>query len=85
MEKRKRNWRSQLAVAASLMALGAVGCASMGSDPASQRAANAEPPRVQDCGIVAITSPSKYACNGKVYTSFELAKLRLEWEKAHGG
>jgi hypothetical protein len=34
--------------------------------------------RVQDCGIVAISSPSRYACpDGKVYTSFDLARARL--------
>jgi outer membrane protein OmpA-like peptidoglycan-associated protein len=33
--------------------------------------------RVQDCGIVAITSPSRFACpDGKVYTSFDLARAR---------
>jgi hypothetical protein len=33
--------------------------------------------RVQDCTIVAISSPSRYACpDGKVYTSFELARAR---------
>lgn len=33
--------------------------------------------RVQDCAIVAISSPSRYACpDGKVYTSFELARAR---------
>jgi hypothetical protein len=39
---------------------------------------------VQNCGIVSIGSPTKYACNGKTYTSFELLKLRLAWEKEHG-
>lgn len=33
--------------------------------------------RVQDCAIVAISSPSRYACpDGKVYTSFELSRAR---------
>ena len=33
--------------------------------------------RVQDCAIVAISSPSRYACpDGKVYTSFELYRAR---------
>ena len=33
--------------------------------------------RVQDCGIVAISSPVRYVCaDGKVYTSFELARAR---------
>ena len=32
-------------------------------------------PRVQDCGIVAIGSPTKYACHGKVYTSIQLSEM----------
>jgi outer membrane protein OmpA-like peptidoglycan-associated protein len=33
--------------------------------------------RVQDCALVAISSPSRYACpDGKVYTTFELARAR---------
>jgi hypothetical protein len=35
--------------------------------------------RVQDCAIVAITSPSRFACpDGKVYTSFDLARARQQ-------
>lgn len=34
------------------------------------------PPRVQDCGIVTISTPNKYICNGKVYTSYQLQQLR---------
>lgn len=41
----------------------------------------AQPPpwvRVQDCSIVAISSPSRYACaDGKVYTSFQLYRSRV--------
>jgi hypothetical protein len=40
---------------------------------------------VQNCAIVGISSPSKYACGGKVYTSFQLLKLRQEWEQAPRG
>jgi hypothetical protein len=33
--------------------------------------------RVQDCAIVAISSPSRYACpDGKVYTGIELYQSR---------
>jgi len=33
--------------------------------------------RVQDCAVVAISSPSRYACpDGKVYTSFQLYRAR---------
>jgi hypothetical protein len=40
-------------------------------------------PRVEDCAIVSISSPSRYACNGKVYTSFQLAKWRMSEEKRY--
>ncbi len=34
--------------------------------------------RVQDCAIVAISTPSRYACpDGKVYTGTELYKSRV--------
>jgi hypothetical protein len=33
-------------------------------------------PRVQNCGVLDAGSPSRFVCNGKVYTSFQLAKLR---------
>lgn len=43
------------------------------------------PPLVQrDCAIVTISSPTRYACDGKVYTSFDLEKQRLAWETAEG-
>lgn len=66
------------------------GCAWMqnpGGGASSQQVSKTEspPPMVQDCGIVTIGSPTKYACHGKTYTSFDLAKLRLDWEKNHGG
>lgn len=33
--------------------------------------------RVQDCGLVAISSPTRYACpDGKIYTNFELSRAR---------
>lgn len=48
-----------------------------------QTAGSAQSPRVQDCAIVGISSPTKYACNGKVYTSFQLALLRAQEEKKY--
>jgi hypothetical protein len=78
--------RGSLAVATIALA----GCAGMqphGSGSAYQQVAAADrpPPMVQNCGIVSIGSPTKYACDGKVYTSFDLLKLRQYWEKNHGG
>jgi aspartate aminotransferase-like enzyme len=40
------------------------------------------PPMVTDCSVVTISTPTRYACNGKVYTSFDLEKQRLAWETA---
>jgi hypothetical protein len=39
------------------------------------------PPLVQDCGVVAISTPARYACNGKTYTSFQLTKMRADYAK----
>jgi hypothetical protein len=33
-------------------------------------------PRVQNCAVLNTGTPSRFACNGKVYTSFQLAKIR---------
>jgi hypothetical protein len=53
------------------------------AQPTSANSANPLP-IVQNCGIVAIGSPTKYACDGKVYTSFELARLRENRDQNHG-
>ena len=86
MRRRKRFdlWRLMLVSAA--MIVSTTGCATIQSTitPAwtpSQTAGTTEIPRVEDCAIIAISSPSRYACNGKVYTSYQLAKLRLNEEK----
>jgi hypothetical protein len=34
------------------------------------------PPRVQNCGIIAISTPTTFECNGKKYTTVELADIR---------
>lgn len=65
-------------------------CSSMqhpggGGSPQQLAAGDRPPPMVQNCGIVTIGSPTKYACKGKTYTSFDLLKLRLAWEKDHSG
>jgi len=80
------SWRLMLASA--VMIASATGCATIQSTvtPAwtpSQTAGTKQIPRVEDCAIVAISSPTRYACNGKVYTSFQLAKLRMDEEKKY--
>jgi hypothetical protein len=88
MRKTKRlcSWRWILASA--VVVASVAGCASVQSTvtPAwtpTQTAGTTQIPRVEDCAIVGISSPSKYACNGKVYTSFQLAKLRMDEEKKY--
>jgi hypothetical protein len=78
-----RSQKSKLPFALGLAAIaGAVaGCSFLpqkgwGTPPAGA------PPLVQNCGIVTISSPTRYVCGGKVYTSFELERNRLKWETA---
>ena len=67
------------------------GCATVTSKPAAQQGpgaaaiqAAANPiPRVQDCGVLNTGTPSRFACDGKVYTSFQLAKLREDEAKRY--
>jgi hypothetical protein len=39
------------------------------------------PPKVADCIMIQMSSPAKYVCNAKVYTSFQLARMRADYEK----
>jgi hypothetical protein len=84
--KRKRKL---MCLSLGAMMITVTGCSSMqyfrGGMSPQQAAGDNPPPLVQNCGIVSISSPTKYACNGKTYTSFELLKLRLAWEKDRAG
>ncbi len=78
--KREKYHLRRLGLAAAMLAL--AGCSAMAPSTGTQQASAAgPPPLVQNCGLVGIGSPSKFACNGKVYTTFQLAKLREDWEK----
>ena len=64
--------RFSLLVASALLSGGIFsGCASFGSGSQSSTI-----PLVQNCAVLNTGTPSRFACNGKVYTSFQLAKLR---------
>lgn len=73
-----------VALGLAMTALGA-GCAVVtpATAPAPGTAAQDPAPHVWDCGMVSAGSPSKYVCNGKVYTSFQLAKIRLDENKKY--
>jgi hypothetical protein len=51
------------------------------SQPPSADASSAAP-QVQYCTIISLSVPTKYVCNGKVYTSNELRQLRQGGEPA---
>ncbi len=36
----------------------------------------AGPPRVENCAIIAISTPTQFECNGKKYTTVQLADIR---------
>ena len=42
-------------------------------------------PYVENCAEFNVGSPSKFACNGKTYTSFQLAKIREDEAKKSAG
>lgn len=56
--------------------------AANGADPAPANRV-VPPPMVENCAVVTISTPAKYACNGKVYTAYELQHLREKWEAAN--
>ena len=66
-----------------LLVGGLAGCASILPQNGWGPPPTTAPPLVSQCGIVGISSPTRYACpDGKVYTSFALEKMRLAWETA---
>jgi hypothetical protein len=79
-------WR--LMLASVVIVASAAGCETIRSTIApswtpGEQASSAEIPRVQDCVIMNVSSPTKYVCNGKTYTSFQLAKLRMDEDKKY--
>jgi len=68
-------------LAAVALTVFAGGCAGFGPPFANQAAGTA--PLVQNCAVLNTGTPSRFACNGKVYTSFQLAKLREDEAKRY--
>jgi hypothetical protein len=73
---------ARMALISALVMLAVGGCSSQSkvsssaqTAPAPQ-AATTPVPYVENCAEVSVGSPSKFACNGKTYTAFELAKIR---------
>ena len=57
------------------------GPATTSPNPSLSQAVAKPIPRVQDCGVLNTGTPSRFVCNGKVYTSYQLAKLREDEAK----
>jgi hypothetical protein len=66
-----------------LMTLSIAGCSMMGGNSSSGQGAAKPIPYVQNCAEVSVGSPSRFACNGKTYTSFQLAKIREDEAKKY--
>ncbi len=84
--KRFHSWRLMLGSAVIVAAM--AGCETMQSTftpsmKPGQTAGTAAVPRVQDCIIMNVSSPTKYVCDGKTYTSFQLAKKRMDEDKKY--
>ena len=66
----------------------ACGCAAMSPTPPAQNGGTAQAaptpiPLVQNCGVLSTGTPSRFVCDGKVYTSFQLARLREDAAKKY--
>jgi hypothetical protein len=83
----------RMSIAGGIVAMALAGCSTMqsltggkggGFPPPGAPMANGKPagppPAVADCGMISSGSPTKYVCNGKTYTSFQLAKMRQDYE-----
>jgi hypothetical protein len=55
-----------------------------GIAPMPKGTAEQPPPAIQNCALVAISTPSRWACGGKTYTAYQLARARMNWEKKYG-
>jgi hypothetical protein len=83
----------RMSIAAGVIALVLAGCSSSNSGgnfpPPGAAMANGKPtgppPNVADCAVVNSGSPTKYECNGKTYTSFDLNRMRTNYKNTGGG
>ncbi len=57
------------------MAISISACAITGNPPFMSNM-SAPTPRVEDCALIQQATPSRYVCNGKVYTAVQLTDVR---------
>ena len=69
------------------LCLAAPGCSTNSSSPNSAptnlKVVIQPAPKVANCAVLQVGTPSRFACNGKVYTSYQLAKLREDEAKKY--
>jgi hypothetical protein len=79
-----------MSIAAGAIALVLAGCSystrcgSSGFPPPGAAMVNGKPsppPMVWDCAMTSAASPGKFICNCKQYTSFDLYRMRKDYEK----
>ncbi len=78
----------RMSIAGGILVAALAGCStaksSSGFPPPGAAVANGKPsdppPSVNDCGVVSVGSPTKYVCNGKVYTTFQLSKMKKDYQ-----
>jgi len=78
----------RMSIAAGAIVVALAGCSSRSSSsgfpPPGAPMVNGKPyppPMVWNCAMTSAASPGKYVCNGKQYTSFDLYKMRKDYEK----
>ena len=77
----------RMSIAAGVVAAALAGCSSRSSSgfpPPGAPMVNGKPyppPMAQDCTVTFAGSPQRYICNSKPYTSFDLYKMRKDYEK----
>jgi hypothetical protein len=85
MNNVKSNLRSRCGIGiVGVLAVVGGGCSTSASaPPASPVTVSGKqltpPPDVHECALISSGSPSKYVCNGKTYTTFDLVKLRNQY------
>ena len=82
----------RMSIAGGVIALALAGCSSNSGGnfpPPGAAMVNGQPtgppPNVADCAVVSVGSPSKYECNGKTYTTFQLNRMRTNYKNNGGG
>jgi hypothetical protein len=79
--------RTAVPVVLGSLCLALAGCApsssSPNSAPSNPKVVVQLAPKVANCAVLQVGSPSRFACDDKVYTSYQLAKLREDEAKKY--